>query len=256
LEFRKNSFILFRKIVKSFDDKVVLKSLSMDVLEGESTVIIGRSGAGKSVLIKCLLGLVAPDSGEIVVNGKSIEKESSSQREKRFHNTGVVFQSSALFDSLTVWENIVFRLLHTRSPKEARDIALHNLDEVGLPRTVAQLYPCELSGGMQRRVAIARAISTRPSLLIFDEPTAGLDPIFSAMISNLIRKCIKLLKATAITITHDIKSARTIGDKISMLCNGSMLWEGASGQLLKSTNPFVRQFVRGDTNGPITTVMH
>ena len=247
-----HSSIFFNNISKAFDEKPVLRKVRLEIPAKKSMVIIGRSGAGKSVLLKCLLGLMTPDSGNIQMENHDSMNETSTEREKRFEHIGVVFQSSALFDSLNVWQNISFRLLNKMSSTEAKAIAFQNLEAVGLAKRVADLYPCELSGGMQRRVAIARAIATSPRYLFFDEPTAGLDPIFSARISELIRKCISTLEVTAITITHDIHSAQIIGDNIAMLYEGKIWWEGRADQLFSSKNPVVDQFISGALEGPIS----
>lgn len=245
-------FVL-HNLQKSFGDKHVLKNVNLEIFPGESMVIIGGSGTGKSVLLKCLLGLFPADSGTIQMDGKDILKETSSQNEARLQDIGVVFQGSALFDSLCVWENVAFRLIHAQNMnrKEAKQIALQKLSAVGLSESVAELSPSEISGGMQRRVALARAIATQPHILFFDEPTSGLDPIFSSVINGLICKCVKELGATAITITHDMNSARHVGDRIAMLHEGTIVWCGAAGDIDTCTNPYVQQFIQGLPSGPI-----
>lgn len=238
---------------KSFGSKPVLQGVSLDVQTGESLVIIGGSGTGKSVLLKCLLGLIQADSGNIKMEGNTILKESLSANEARLKDIGVVFQGSALFDSLNVWENVAFRLIHAQKmPRnDAKNIALEKLASVGLNETVAELSPAEISGGMQRRVALARAIATQPNVLFFDEPTAGLDPIFSSVINGLIRRCVKDLGATAITITHDMNSARQVGDRIAMLYEGKIIWCGPAAAIDECDNPYVQQFIKGLPTGPI-----
>ncbi len=238
---------------KSFGQKHVLQGVNLEIFPGESMVIIGGSGTGKSVLLKCLLGLLHADKGSIQMDGQEILKESSTQQEQRLQDIGVLFQGSALFDSLTVWENVAFRLIYAQhmNRKEAKLIALQKLASVGLNESVANLSPAEISGGMQRRVALARAIATQPHVLFFDEPTAGLDPIFSSVINDLIRGCVNELGATALTITHDMKSARAVGDRIAMLYDGKILWCGPADEIDTCDNPYVQQFIHGSATGPI-----
>jgi len=242
-----------KNIHKSFGHKHVLQGVDLEVFPGESVVIIGGSGTGKSVLLKCLLGLIHADSGSIQMDDQEIIKESLPQREARLQDIGVVFQGSALFDSLSVWENVAFRLIHAAQMNraEAKAIALQKLAAVGLSESVAELPPAEISGGMQRRVALARAIATQPHVLFFDEPTSGLDPIFSSVINELIRNCVKELGATAITITHDMNSARHVGDRIAMLYDGKIIWCGAANEIDDADNPYVQQFIKGLSIGPI-----
>lgn len=242
-----------KNLKKSFGHKHVLQGVDLEVFPGESMVIIGGSGTGKSVLLKCLLGLIHPDAGSIKMDHQEVRKESPAQNEERLKDIGVVFQGSALFDSLTVWENVAFRLIHAQhmDRKEAKQIALQKLAAVGLSESVAELSPAEISGGMQRRVALARAIATQPHILFFDEPTSGLDPIFSSVINDLIRRCVQDLGATAITITHDMNSARHIGDRIAMLYDGKIVWCGPAQDIDSCDNPYVQQFIRGLPTGPI-----
>ncbi len=246
---------------KSFGHKHVLQGVDLEVFPGESMVIIGGSGTGKSVLLKCLLGLIPADGGSLQMDGNEIIKESLVQNEERLQDIGVVFQGSALFDSLKVWENVAFRLIHAQhmSRKEAKEMALQKLAAVGLSESVAELSPAEISGGMQRRVALARAIATQPHVLFFDEPTSGLDPIFSSVINELIIRCVRDLGATAITITHDMNSARHVGDRIAMLYEGKIIWCGPAHEIDSSENPYVQQFIKGLSIGPIqleTDVRH
>jgi len=242
-----------RNLQKSFNGNEVLRGVDLQIFPGESLVIIGGSGTGKSVLFKCLLGLIPADSGELEMDGQDIFRESLVQNEARLRDIGVVFQGSALFDSLTVWENVAFRLLYAqrRGRRESREIALQTLSSVGLSEGVGDMYPAEISGGMQRRVALARAIATNPHVLFFDEPTSGLDPIFSGTINQLIRKSVKESGVTAITITHDMTSARTIGDRIAMLYEGKIIWCGGAEEIDNSDNPYVQQFIHGRATGPI-----
>jgi len=242
-----------KNLHKSFGLKHVLQGVDLEVFPGESLVIIGGSGTGKSVLLKCLLGLIQADKGSIQMDGQEILKESLVQNEERLQDIGVVFQGSALFDSLTVWENVAFRLIHAQrmDRKEAKTIALQKLAAVGLSESVGELSPAEISGGMQRRVALARAIATQPKILFFDEPTSGLDPIFSSVINGLIRDCVQDLGATAISITHDMESARHVGDRIAMLYDGKIIWCGPANEIDESENPYVQQFIRGLAIGPI-----
>lgn len=242
-----------KNLHKSFGHKHVLQGIDLDIMPGESVVIIGGSGTGKSVLLKCLLGLLKADEGSILMDGQEIVKESCQQHEERLQDIGVVFQGSALFDSLKVWENVAFRLIHAQKMdrKQAKKIALEKLAEVGLSERVAELPPSEISGGMQRRVALARAIATNPHVLFFDEPTAGLDPIFSGVINTLIRTHVKGLGATALTITHDMNSARHVADRIAMLYEGQIIWAGPADAIDTCDNPYVQQFIHGRPTGPI-----
>jgi phospholipid/cholesterol/gamma-HCH transport system ATP-binding protein len=242
-----------KNLKKSFGDKHVLQGVDLDIFPGESVVIIGGSGTGKSVLLKCLLGLMRADSGSMQMDGQDILKETRAQNTARLEDIGVVFQGSALFDSLKVWENVAFRLIYAQhmSRKQAKEIALAKLAEVGLNEKVGELSPAEISGGMQRRVALARAIATQPHVLFFDEPTAGLDPIFSSVINELIRDCVKNLGATALTITHDMKSARRVADRIAMLYEGKIIWSGPANEIDTCDNLHVQQFVQGLPVGPI-----
>jgi len=248
------SKIQLTNVCKSFGPKSVLKGINLEIAEGESLVIIGGSGTGKSVLIKCMLNLLPADSGSILIDGHEVVGESQQDQLARLSNIGVVFQGSALFDSLTVWENVAFGLINEKkmARKDARDKAIERLKTVGLNADVGSLYPSELSGGMQRRVALARAIATDPKLIFFDEPTAGLDPIFCGVINDIIRRCVSDLGATAITITHDLHSARHIADNVAMIHGGQIIWEGKASDIDHSQNPYVEQFIAGSPTGPIT----
>lgn len=230
-------------IYKSFNGTYILKNLSLSVKPQESMVIIGQSGSGKSVFLKCLLGLYAPNSGQLWIGDQCINTESSAEQEHRFNESGVVFQSYALFDSLTLWENVAFCVNGAGHKK--RDHAIHILKKVGLSAANANLYPFEISGGMKRRVSIARAIALSPKYLFFDEPTEGLDPVFVTIISQLIRNAITQLKATAITITHNIQSANIIADTVTFLSQGKINWQGTPQDMISSSPPVVHSFVHG-----------
>jgi len=245
--------IQLSKVKKSFGNNHVLNGINLEVEEAESLVIIGGSGSGKSVLLKCILGLIAPDSGTIKIDGKIVSKMSSKQRDKLHGKIGMLFQGGALFDSFTVWQNITFGLLQRSemSKEEARDLAIEKLRAVGLRPEVADQLPSELSGGMQKRVALARAIAANPEIIFFDEPTTGLDPIMADVINDLIVKCVKDLGATAVSITHDMSSVRKIADKVAMIYDGKIIWTGPIGKLDNSGNDYVDQFIHGHAKGPI-----
>lgn len=247
------SLIEVLNLQKSFGSKEVLRSLNLSVESGESLVLIGGSGTGKSVLIKLILGLMFPDSGRILFNGKDVTNFSIDERQKIL-KFGMLFQGGALFDSLTIWENVAFGLIQGQQldKKEAKKIAIEKLSAVDLNESVAELYPSELSGGMQKRVALARAIATNPDVIFFDEPTTGLDPIVSAKINELIKKCVKELRATAITITHDIQSLRHIADNVALLFEGSIIWQGSVQEMNETKDPYVYQFINGFSKGPFT----
>lgn len=237
---------------KSFGNNSVLRGVNLDLASGKSLVIIGGSGTGKSVTIKCILGLVEPTSGQIFINGQDTKTIDPNDFLSQF---GMLFQNSALFDSLSVWQNVSFRLLHGRLKKpreEARNIALDRLRRVGLKSEVADKYPAELSGGMQKRVGLARAIVTHPKIIFFDEPTTGLDPIMSSIINDLIREVVAEIKATTITITHDMNSARVIGDTVAMLHDGTIRWSGSLEEMDQSDDPYLNQFIHGRADGPIS----
>lgn len=245
--------ITIRGLKKSFGPKKVLDGVDLDVGAGESVVVIGGSGTGKSVLLKCILGLLQPEAGSIKVDGEEVVGLSSAERERVNRKFGMLFQGAALFDSLTVWENVAFGLIqaHGMSKVQAKPIALQNLAAVGLTPDVGNLSPAELSGGMKKRVGLARAIASRPEIIFFDEPTTGLDPIMSDVIDKLIVKCVKELGATAVSITHDMKSARRIANRIAMLYGGKIIWNGAVSEIDHPSNEFVDQFVHGRAEGPI-----
>lgn len=245
--------IIVKNLHKSFGSKHVLRGLDLEVKKGESLVVIGGSGTGKSVLIKSIIGLLNPDNGSVLIDGEEITNLSGKKHAKVMQKFGYLFQGGALFDSLPIWKNIAFVPIQNNmmSLKEARKLAIHKLESVGLDETVADLYPAELSGGMQKRAALARAIALDPEIIFFDEPTTGLDPIMSAIINDLIKKNSKQLGATTITITHDLVSAAHIADRIAMLYEGQLVWQGPINKLHSSGNPFVEQFVSGSVEGPI-----
>ncbi len=238
---------------KAFGKKVVLDGVTLEVKKGESLVIIGGSGTGKSVTIKCIQGLLTPDSGSIQIDGREIVGLGAREMEKINAQTGMLFQGAALFDSLNIWENVAFGLIQGKKMKraQAREIAIKKLAQVGLSEDVASLYPDELSGGMKKRVGLARAIAADPELIFFDEPTTGLDPIMSDVINDLIRSCVTDLGATGITITHDMSSVRKIADKVAMLYKGKIIWYGGVDEIDDSGNPYVEQFINGRADGPI-----
>ena len=238
---------------KRFGDKVVLDGLDLTVGKSESLVVIGGSGTGKSVMLKCILGLLRPESGSIMVDGEETVSKTRGDREAMLRKFGMLFQGSALFDSLKVWENVAFGLIQGRHmPRvQAKEIALAKLAAVGLGPEVGELSPSELSGGMQKRVALARAIATEPEIIFFDEPTTGLDPIMADVINELIVKCVKDLGATALSITHDMASARKIADRIAMIYQGKIIWCGKREDIDHSGNAYVDQFINGRAEGPI-----
>jgi phospholipid/cholesterol/gamma-HCH transport system ATP-binding protein len=245
--------IRVRGLHKAFGAKRVLDGVDLDVMPGTAMVVIGGSGSGKSVLLKCILGLITPDSGTIEIDGKNVLTMSRREREVVNHQIGMLFQAAALFDSLPVWENVAFGLLAQQkmTRPEARVQADAVLAQVGLSASVGDLSPAELSGGMQKRVGLARVIAASPQILFFDEPTTGLDPIMGAVIDGLIVDCVKRLGSTAISITHDMASATRIGDRAAMLYAGKIVWEGLATNLLDGGNTMVDQFTHGRRDGPI-----
>jgi phospholipid/cholesterol/gamma-HCH transport system ATP-binding protein len=245
--------IRIRALRKAFGPKVVLDGVDLEVADGESLVVIGGSGTGKSVLLKCILGILTPDSGAIEVDGIELTALARREREEVMQKFGMLFQGAALFDSLPVWENVAFRLLQIErlGRHEARAKAIDTLGMVGLGESVADLSPAELSGGMQKRVGLARAIAAQPEILFFDEPTTGLDPIMADVINGLIARLVRQLGATAISITHDLASARKIADRIAMIYKGRIIWQGPVGEIDASGNPYVDQFIHGRAEGPI-----
>ena len=242
-----------KDVQKSFGSNHVLRGVNIDVAPGNSLVILGGSGSGKSVMLKNALGLMTPDSGKILFNGEDVTHDQGKEREAMRARIGMLFQSGALFDSLTVWENVAFRLLNAEKLKrsDAKEKAIETLKKVRLGASVADLFPAEISGGMQKRVALARAIITKPDLIFFDEPTTGLDPITADAINDLILEQVKALGAAAVTITHDMASARKVADEIAMLFEGKIIWRGPASSIDTSGNDHVDQFVHGRADGPI-----
>lgn len=240
-------------VKKSFDSKHVLKGFDLSVGKGESVVIIGGSGTGKSVTLKCILGLIEPEEGTIKVDGQDVTHLKGKARDEYQSKFGMLFQGSALFDSLPVWKNVAFKVMQRKgvTHKEAKEQAIATLASVGLGPDVANIYPAELSGGMQKRVALARAIASKPEIIFFDEPTTGLDPIMADVINELIVKCVREVGATALSITHDMASARKIADRIAMLYDGRIVWQGSKNEIDRSGNPYVDQFIHGRSEGPI-----
>ncbi len=246
--------IELQNLHKSFGSKQVLAGVNLTIPKGESMVIIGGSGTGKSVLLKCILGLIKPTSGTILLQGQDV---ATAERDAFLARFGMLFQGGALFDSLSVWQNVSFRLQRgaLKRPKdEARDIAIEKLRRVGLKPDVADLFPGELSGGMQKRVGLARAIAAEPEIIFFDEPTTGLDPIMAGVINELIREIVSEMGATAMTITHDMTSVRAIADHVAMLHDGVIKWTGPVAEMDNSGDPHLDQFIHGRADGPIESV--
>jgi phospholipid/cholesterol/gamma-HCH transport system ATP-binding protein len=246
--------IAIENLTKSFGHKQVLKKVSLQVAPAESLVIIGGSGTGKSVLLKCVLGLLAPTSGSIKIDGQETARLSATERDALMRKFGMLFQGGALFDSLSVWENIAFAPLKQRhlTRAQGKELAVEKLSQVGLGADVAMLKTAELSGGMQKRVALARAIAMDPEIIFFDEPTTGLDPIMADVINDLIIACTRAKKLTTLTITHDMHSARKIAHNIAMIYKGEIIWHGKAADIDNSGNPYVDQFIHGRAEGPIT----
>ena len=245
--------VTLRGVTKAFGPKVVLDGVDLAVPAGGSMVVLGGSGSGKSVMLRCILGIMRPDAGVIEVGGRDVAAMPRAERRALMDRIGMLFQGGALFDSLPVWENVCFKLLAQKriTRAAARDRAAEVLAQVGLAASVGDLAPAELSGGMQKRVALARAVAAQPDLLFFDEPTTGLDPIMGAVIDGLIVDCVQRLGATAISITHDMASARRIGERAAMLHKGRIVWEGPAAELGDTGNAMVDQFARGEREGPI-----
>ena len=247
------SKIELRGVKKRFGPKVVLDGIDLAIDPGTSVVIIGGSGTGKSVTIKCILGILRPDAGRIFVDGQDVTHAHGRSRDAMLRKFGMLFQGAALFDSLPVWENVAFGLIQGRgmARRRARDIAIEKLAKVGLGPEVGELWPAELSGGMQKRVGLARAIAADPEIIFFDEPTTGLDPIMADVINDLIVSTVKDLGVTTLSITHDMASARKISSRIAMLYQGKIIWDGPTSEIDNSGNPYVEQFIHGRAEGPI-----
>ncbi|MDD3181461.1 MAG: ATP-binding cassette domain-containing protein [Alphaproteobacteria bacterium] len=240
-------------VIKSFGDKHVLRGIDLAIAPQESMVVIGGSGTGKSVLLKSIISILSPDKGSIKIDGKETVGLKGAKRDEHLAKFGMLFQGGALFDSLPVWQNVAFKLLQAQHMprKQARDRAIETLASVGLSSDVGELSPSELSGGMQKRVGLARAIISNPEIVFFDEPTTGLDPIMADVINDLIVKCVKERGITALSITHDMASARKISDRIAMLHEGRIIWQGTRAEIDNSGNPYVDQFIHGRAQGPI-----
>lgn len=245
--------IRVRGLKKSFGSNKVLDGVDLDIMAGEALALVGRSGSGKSVLAKCILGLVAPDEGTIEVDGADLWKMSTREREKTIGRFGALFQAGALFDSLLVWQNVAFQLTSARGWKadDAKKLAVDRLSDVGMDAAVADLFPAELSGGMQKRVAFARALAANPEIVVLDDPTAGLDPIVTAAISKLIDRVIRDSHTTALIITQDLTVIKHIANRVAMLYDGKIIWNGPAQQVTNSGNGFVDQFIHGRRTGPI-----
>ena len=245
--------IQIRDLRMSFGSKVVLNGLDLKVGVGESVVVIGGSGVGKSVMLKCVLGLLEPEQGSICIDGEEVVGMSPKDRDRVMRKFGMLFQGAALFDSLPVWQNVAFGLIQAMGMelRKAKEIALNKLAQVGLGPEVSELWPAELSGGMKKRVALARAIATDPEVIFFDEPTTGLDPIMGDIINDLVVKCVHELGATTLSITHDMASARKIADRIAMLHGGRIIWAGPVADIDHSDDAYVDQFIHGKAEGPI-----
>ncbi|HVO15194.1 MAG TPA: ATP-binding cassette domain-containing protein [Alphaproteobacteria bacterium] len=245
--------IRIRGLYKAFGSNHVLQGLDLDVGVGESVVVIGGSGSGKSVLLKCILGLIEPDAGSIEIDGKETVGLTGGERDEVMAKFGMLFQGAALFDSLPVWENVAFGLIQAKGMdrKQAKAVAIEKLAAVGLGAEVATIWPAELSGGMKKRVSLARSIAANPEIIFFDEPTTGLDPIMGDVINDLIVKCVRDLGATALSITHDMASARKIAHRIAMLWQGKIIWAGPVSEIDHSGNAYVDQFIHGRAEGPI-----
>jgi phospholipid/cholesterol/gamma-HCH transport system ATP-binding protein len=248
-----DGYIVLEDVRKAFGGKKVLNGINLSVPKGQSLVVIGGSGTGKSVMIKTIHGIIPADSGSIKVAGQEVTRLRGGDRDAYLARFGMLFQGAALFDSLPVWQNVAFGLIQGRrmARGRARDIAMEKLGQVGLGAEVGALYPAELSGGMQKRVGLARAIAADPEIIFFDEPTTGLDPIMADVINNLIIDSVKRLGATTISITHDMVSARKIADRIAMIHKGVIVWQGPAASVDQSGNPFVEQFIHGRAEGPI-----
>ena len=246
-------FIKLSGVKKAFGPKHVLNGIDLAVEKGRSLVVIGGSGTGKSVMLKCILGILRADAGRIEIGGQNVVGLKGKALDKSLHRFGMLFQGAALFDSLSVWENVAFGLIQGRgmARAKAREVALEKLGLVGLTADVGKLFPSELSGGMQKRVGLARAIAAEPEIIFFDEPTTGLDPIMADVINSLIVDSVKRLGATTISITHDMASARKIADDIAMIYKGQIIWRGSAESVDKSGNPYVEQFINGRAEGPI-----
>jgi phospholipid/cholesterol/gamma-HCH transport system ATP-binding protein len=249
--------IAIRGLTKSFGEKHILRALDLDVRAGESLVVIGASGTGKSVLLKNIVGILTPDSGSIKIDGEEVVGVTGHARDRVNRKLGMLFQGAALFDSLPLWENVAFSLMsaHRIGRPEARKVAMECLKQVGLQKENAERFPADISVGAQKRVGLARAIASEPEILFFDEPTTGIDPVMGDVIDGLIVKCVKELGATALTITHDMESARRIGDRVAMIYEGKIVWVGDVDRIDSSDNEYVDQFINGSIDGPMSALI-
>jgi len=241
----KDCVLEVRNLSKSFGSKKVLEDINLSLRVGESIVVLGGSGSGKSVLLKCILGLLKPTAGNVYFHGSLSDAMSDIERKTFLDKFGMLFQGGALFDSLSICHNVVFRLLHGKkkiSESQAREVAAQTLEKVGLSQDILDLYPSEISGGMQKRVGLARAIVTNPEVIFFDEPTSGLDPIMSTAISYLIKDIVKTMKAATITITHDLRSAMLVGDIFLVIKDGKLYWSGTSSEVMQCSDTYIRKF--------------
>ena len=245
-----------RDLHKSFGGKQVLRGVNLSIQPGESIAVIGGSGTGKSVLIKNIIGLLHPDSGSVLIDGEDVTAMSARERERVTRKFGMLFQGAALFDSLPVWENVAFGLIQAQrlARNEARELAIEAMVQVGLEPDIAERFPAELSGGMQKRVGLARAICAEPEIIFFDEPTTGLDPIMADVINDLIREIVVEMGVTAVTITHDMTSVRKIADRVAMIHDGVIKWNGPVAEIDTTDNPYMHQFVNGLAEGPIEAI--
>jgi phospholipid/cholesterol/gamma-HCH transport system ATP-binding protein len=248
-----NAKIEIRDLHMAFGANRVLRGVNLDVGRGESVVVIGGSGTGKSVLLKCILGLLKPDKGSIKIDGEEVVGMRGDDYDRVLKKFGMLFQGAALFDSMSVWENVAFGLItgDRIDRVRAKKIALSKLSQVGLGPEVGELSPSELSGGMRKRVGLARAIASEPEIIFFDEPTTGLDPIMSDVINDLIVKCVREVGASGLSITHDMASCRKIANRVAMLYQGQIIWVGPVADIDNSANAYVDQFIHGRADGPI-----
>ena len=249
------SIIEILNLSKNFDNKNILKNINLKITKGESLVIIGKSGSGKSLLMKCVLGILKPSQGEILIKNKNFFSVKRDEQDLILKSIGVTFQGNALFDSMRIWENISFKLSQNNFFKfsQLKEKVEFSLNQVGLSNSIMYQFPSQLSGGMQKRVAIARAIIDEPEILFFDEPTSGLDPVTGNKINSLIIDNVKRLGSTSITITHDLSSLNKIANKVAMINEGKIIWYGEKQDLKKSKNKTLNEFINIDSDARIKT---
>ncbi len=247
MEKRNNKKVIIKvnDLSKSFNNNIVLKNINFQLLEGESLAIIGASGSGKSVLLKNIIGILEPDKGSIVINDTEMVNLPRNLKEKLLLDLGITFQHGALFDSLKNWENIIFKIANKEkiNNKQGKQLAFSIIKQLGLQPKILDLYPSEISGGMQKRVAIARAICGNPKILLFDEPTSGLDPVTGSLIDQLIKTAVKTIGGSAITITHDMASVCRIADKVILIDKQTISWTGTPKEMFNSANKKIQEFV-------------